>query len=126
MYISAPGYQHRKKDGRTNPDTCVIPECCIYTSLLAIQPRTKATVVCILDRTAGVEVVGPRIAVTGLDRASESIGRNRKPFVGIGTRRIDGAAWVGMEGHRVKNVCIGALHNMNFASRWRVGSGQID
>ena len=124
--MSVPVHQQGPKtaiDGHTNFDTCVVPESRVYTALLTIQPNSKATAVCILDRTARVEV-DQGIAVGGPGRTNESIGGNRKSDVGISTRSIEGASRVGMECHRVKNLVMDPLHDVNFASRWPVGSGQ--
>ena len=108
---------------RTNFDTCVVPESGEYTALLTIQPNAKATAVCILGRAARVEV-DQGITVGGLDSANESICGNRKSDVGISTRSIEGAAWVGVECHRVEDFIMDPLHDIDFASCRPIGSGQ--
>lgn len=110
-------------DGHTKFDTCFVPESRVHTALLTIQPYPKATAVCILDRTARVEV-DQGVAVGGLDRTNESIRGNRKSEVGVNTRSIEGTARVGMECHRVKDLVMDPLHNIDFTSRWPVGRSQ--
>ena len=109
--------------GRTDFDTCVVPESRIYTALLTIQPNAKATTVYILDRTARVEV-DLNIAVGSLDRANKGLCGNRKSDVGIGMGIIEGAARVSMECHRIKDFIMDPLHNINFTSSRPIGSGQ--
>src|SRR5258706_7183151 len=121
--VCAPAWSTMTTGGRTNFDTRAIPESCIYTALLTIEPDSKATAVCILDRTARVEV-DLNIAVGGLDRANKSLCGNRKSDVDISTRSIEGAARVSMECHRVKDLVMDPLHNINFASCRPIGSGQ--
>ena len=121
--VCAPAWSTKTMGGRTNFDTCAVPESCIYTALLTIQPNAKATAVCILDRTARVEV-DMSIAIGGLDHANKGLCGNRKSDIGISTRSIEGAARISMECHRIKDFIMDPLHDVNFASCRPIGSGQ--